>query len=84
MKKQIESLDKFIVDGVIAEDCNYLNKVVEVKNLKKVLHDLKEEIIDVNKHLDLHNVDECECCEKNWKCVNEILQLIKDRFGELV
>jgi len=50
-------------------------------NLKEIIKQMKKEIFDVNKKLDLHNVDECECCEKNWKCVYEIVQII-DKFLE--
>jgi hypothetical protein len=46
------------------------------KHLQEFKEELKEKASNVNKTLDLHNVDECECCEKNWKCVYEILQII--------
>ena len=46
------------------------------KSYQEKIKKLKEEASNVNKKLGLHNVDECECCEKNWKCVYEILELI--------
>ena len=51
-------------------------------SIKEFIKMLKEEGSDVNKHLDLHNVDECECCEKNWKCVYEILEIIDKLAGK--
>jgi len=49
---------------------------------KEFIKRLKEEISNINKKLDLHNVDECECCEKNWKCVYEILEIIDEFAGD--
>jgi len=50
--------------------------------VKEIIKKMKKEICDVNKRLDLHNVDECECCEKNWESVYNILEIIDKFAGE--
>ena len=52
------------------------------KDIKEFIKRLEEKASNVNKHLGLHNVDECECCEKNWKCVYEILEIIDELAGD--
>jgi len=49
--------------------------------LEEFIRLLKEEISDINKHMDLHNVDECDCCEKNWKSIYESLEIIDKLAG---
>jgi hypothetical protein len=51
-------------------------------DVKEFIRLLKEKAGNVNKKLGLHNVDECECCEKNWECVYEILELIDKLAGD--
>ena len=57
-------------------------EVIRIEKVKEFIRLLKEEIININKKLDLHNVDECECCEKNWKSIYESLEIIDKLAGE--
>ena len=55
---------------------------IRVKSVKEFIKRVKEEISDINKHMDLHNVDECDCCEKNWASIYRALEIIDKNAGE--
>lgn len=80
-----EPLDKKIKGfGIYRKKCKkgYFDEEDVKSSLSNLKKRLEGEISDINKRLDLHNVDECECCEKNWKSIYECLEIIDKLFLE--